>query len=443
MNAVPDVLCAFCRAFRRAFFRISRWRPALLALGLGWCLASPTQAAPMHCGKGAPPRTPLTEMICNDADLPGLDTRLDEALTALQARQPRARVASRQAHLDWLAQRDACGTARECLVDVYVRRLEAVSEATAVPFDAVDARAARTLQQALARERRANAEMPLANALKPFVIAGLRQPARRGRSATYAPIDLDGDQQQDLILEQFEPGSGLLHPDDASSSSHVDVVLNKGPKGSRRQPVLHRAADDPASFHLYTLDGWSNQRSAHWVRLQGRVYVVFVESEFGRDTVRLLRPAAAPSVVAQWTLAYKYRFTVPTRQSGGRAAGFAQPLVVNRATLASLQEALRAMAEDDGTNEAQGSCPGKAEGEAKRPDNPAGPSIGKVFVVWLGPVCRTAALRSLWSSGYPTYDASGWTLEMFMSHGVHYEVHARRQLIRLERDEPLKGPTRI
>ncbi|MES2889154.1 MAG: lysozyme inhibitor LprI family protein [Pseudomonadota bacterium] len=417
-------------------------------------------------------RTPPERTVCARPDLRELDGQLQAAYDELRARPPRDPAALSREQAAWLRERDDCGNRVECLRTAYQQRTQALLNQLRLPFDTVDAQAAQALQKALAAQRNADPEFPIESALQPFLMreklstfvntpaedgsdgdrfptrmppgvtadewaaltrAGIDGGGENGR-ASYALIDLDGDGRRDLLVDSYLGGTGLFNA----------INIWRQTTSGRFITVSHQAPDGDGSGGIgdfYTLNGRGGHQRAYWLRLQGRPYVAHVNSTYGRDTLRLLRPMGSPSTVALWQVHYQYRFTVPNQQVSD-ASGTRVPYTLPADTATALRQALKAVHVSEVV--ASGDkvlCPPPADASADvvEAHKSAGSSHYTVEVVqdlpvWLGGACRIARLIN-W---FGRYEAEGLALQLWVGHQVGtdgqdtYQVDARRRVTRIE-----------
>lgn len=449
----------------------SRWDPSLTvaAVLVGMALSGrPARAAGIDCTLA---QSKVEQAICANPDLRTLDGKLNAAYAAALQRQPERKATLLRDQKAWLQRREACEGNTVCLRARYTERREALLAALSVPLDAVDAEAVRMLQQALEAQRAANSELSLEKALKPFALqqgttfsnegadsmTGATFPTRRPAGvsedewsalqrtgidsggengmASYWLVDLDGNGSRDLVVDTYVGGTGLFNA--------VNIWLRKGARfvGLTQAGQSLEGPDD-----FYTLNGRGSNQQAYWLQLQGRVYLAYAEGAYGHDELSLLRPVGYPSEVAQWTIHYRYSFSVPAKQTGEDARS---TRVLSTAQLAALRKGLQtvdpSVAEPGGGGSGGGDSPplcpppGEATEDEIQAYRSAGPGhysfeIVKDFPVWFGRECRIGRLVN-W---FGRYDENGLALQLWVAQPGRedsqetYQVSARRQVIRIE-----------
>ncbi|MBB1595873.1 hypothetical protein A9973_17520 [Achromobacter sp. UMC46] len=333
---------------------------ALLALAP---FASPVLAAGMNCTLA---KTPTERAICADAGLLRQDSDLSAAYAKLSAALPDGRAALRQDQRDWLRARNGCGADASCIRDQYLLRLSALQDmlrrATAYVPDETDRLALEDLRQAVEAASGKNAEFPLEDALAAIAVKrGMttfsnvranedddeaRFPVKRPEgvtpdewkalqasgidaggengAASYTLMDLDGDGQRDLVIDSYTGGTGLF--------SDVGALRRAGGRFTEAT-----GSDGDAVSGLYTLNGRGSNQASDWVRLHGRIYAAYRNSNYGVDQVYLLRPFHAVGEVPTLTIQYRYQLQVPRQQ---KRADKAEVRVLDDALHAGLTQAL-------------------------------------------------------------------------------------------------------
>lgn len=151
------------------------WRAlGFVAVWLALGLVRPSEAASL-CDQAQALRHTWVVAVCEHDDgtgtgLVGLHVALESARGQARAQLPKRGADLWREHQAWLIQRDACGTDSECVEQAYLARLTALSTQLSVPTDTIDARAARMLQEALARQRKAHPGISMEKALQPFAL---------------------------------------------------------------------------------------------------------------------------------------------------------------------------------------------------------------------------------------------------------------------------------
>jgi len=312
---------------------------------LGAC-AAPAFAAGLECSRAA---TATEKAICADQNLRKLDVQLSTAYGRLAAAQPAQRGALRRAQADWLKTRDRCGADTGCIAMRHEERLTALQTqlryVNAYKPDDVDREALEELHQAVEAMRKTDAEFPLEKVIDALSIKtgttsfsntrdgdqsgdahfpttqpkgvtadewrALRASGIEGGGengvGSYTLMDIDGDGQRDLVIDSYVGGTGLFN--------EISVLRRKGAKfGGIGAPNQAGQADDSGPSSLYTTNGRGGNQAGEWIRLRGRVYAAYRNSQYGVDNVYLLRPLTIVGDVPMLTVRYRYRLSVPKVQ---------------------------------------------------------------------------------------------------------------------------------
>lgn len=317
----------------------------------------------MNCAQA---KTPTEQAICADADLLRRDSELSVVYGKLGAARPDGRNALRQDQRDWLRARNRCGADANCIRDQYLVRLSALQDllrrATAYVPDETDRLALEDLRQAVEAASRQNAEFPLEDTLAALSIKSgtttfanvranvdddeARFPAKRpdgvtpdewkalqasgidaggeNGAASYTLMDLDGDGQRDLVIDSYTGGTGLF--------SDISALRRAGGRYAEAT-----GANGDAVSGLYTLNGRGSNQASDWIRLRGRVYAAYRNSNYGVDQVYLLRPLHAVGEVPTLSVQYRYQLQVPKEQ---KRADKGEVRILDDAMHAGLTQAL-------------------------------------------------------------------------------------------------------
>jgi uncharacterized protein len=311
------------------------------------CLILPNAiAAGIDCEKAS---SPAEIVICSNPELIALDKQLANSYAKLSHAQPASNSALQASQQKWLLTRDKCAN-EGCLRDGYGLRIGELNAALrtmrAYKPDNIDMLALNELRQALEQRLRFDKEFPLETTLKSFEIKiGVTEFANvsEGRNnahfpssrpngvtadewqalqnsgidaggeygtASYTLLDMDNDGKRDLIINTYMGGTGLSH--------FVGVTLRKGDTFSGnyacvKAPKCEFKPDDD-EFTLYSISDLGSNQSATWLKLQGRVYVAYINSNYGVDHVSLLRPLHNSESTPSLTLHYQYVLSIPKVQ---------------------------------------------------------------------------------------------------------------------------------
>lgn len=301
---------------------------ALLALAC----ALDVHAAGFDCKAAS---TPSERTICADPALRQLDASLASAYANALAAAADPRDL-RQQQRAWLRERERCGADKRCLRTHHETRIAALVQPGQDDMDALD-----TLRRAVEATRRNDAALALEKTLAGLAIkSGMtsfsneedphdpggdarfprQRPAGVGDAewrallasridgggehgrADYTLLDIDGDGRRDLVIDTYTGGTGLFRS--------VRTLRQAGGK-------FVAPGASPEGAHLYEMGERGGNHGADWIRLHGRVYLAFRESQYGMDQLSLLRPWHGHGQVPRLTLRYRYRLAVPALQARG------------------------------------------------------------------------------------------------------------------------------
>ncbi len=132
-----------------------------------------------------------------------------------------------------------------------------------------------------------------------------------GGCANYTLLDMDGDGKRDLLVNVYEGGTGLFN-----YFSMMQRVGNKfvGVPNSIENEIRPETAGSGNQILGYSTNGRGSNQSVYWIYLNNRVYIAYVNSHYGEDTVYLLRPFAKTVQVPILRVSYHYSFRVPQKQ---------------------------------------------------------------------------------------------------------------------------------
>jgi uncharacterized protein len=317
----------------------SSFSRASLALTLGCAALAPEAlaAGSIDCQRAD---SATERAICATPSLVSQDALLAVRFAAAIRFQPgKGKPALLAEQKRWLARRDACAADLQCLGAQYARRIVEINRPLkAFAPDAVDKAALEDLRRAIEAKGRKNPALALEDALAGLAIenestdftngpdgstfstfperrpsgvtvdewAALKRSKIEGGgengSASYQLIDLDGDGLRDLVVDSYIGGTGLFN-----------VISTLPRRGDRFIGKAHSVQQEGDSV-LYSLNGRGSNQRAHWVRLQGRIYVAYVDGTYGVDQVQLLRPLKLNDEAPMLSLHYRYRLSVPPEQ---------------------------------------------------------------------------------------------------------------------------------
>lgn len=446
--------------------RIPTPAAALLALA---CIFD-TQAAGFDCKAAA---SASERAICADAGLRQLDARLADAYAKALAASMVASADLRQEQRNWLNERDGCAADIRCLTTQYEQRIAALGMPDQADMEALEA-----LRQAVEAARRTDPEFPLEKALASLKFnagktsfyneedpdnpsAPARFPRKRPQGvsdaewrallasriesggengrANYMLLDLDGDGQRDLVIDAYTGGTGLFNSISALRQSGGRFSV----PGARQGAAKQEFDDEPEGSHLYAIGGRGGNQAAEWVRLRGRVYAVYRDSQYGVDQVSLLRPWRGNGRVPRLTIRYRYRLSVPAVQAiGERPASRLAPALHRALNEAVAQAAI--LADKTPAQPAQPICPVAADAPEDVRDDSFSYGPGHYTIetvadvpVWIGKQCYLGQLRD-WFGGYDAKEGLGAQLCMRKpgvpepSEDECYAVQGPRTVVRMD-----------
>lgn len=118
---------------------------------------------------------------------------------------------------------------------------------------------------------------------------------------SFTLIDLDNDGRRDLIIDSYVGGTGLFS---------YTGVLKRG--DDTFDSVNGSDSDDDDDFDagvpgaLFSLNGRGANQWSQWVRINGQVYALWYNGQFGEDNLYLLRPFSPTDRTPAVTIRYRY-----------------------------------------------------------------------------------------------------------------------------------------
>lgn len=119
---------------------------------------------------------------------------------------------------------------------------------------------------------------------------------------SFTLVDLDNDGKRDLIIDSYIGGTGLFS---------YTGVLRRGE--NTFDTVDHSDTDDDDDFDagvpgaLFSLNGRGANQWNQWVRINGQVYALWYNGQFGEDNLYLLRPFSPTDRSPAVTIRYRYK----------------------------------------------------------------------------------------------------------------------------------------
>lgn len=311
-------------------------------------LSNAAVAAGLDCGRAA---SPTESTICSTADLQRQDAQLAIIFGRLMRAAPTQSDATRAEQLRWLKTRDQCDADRGCLSQRYSDRIGALQKqlhmAIAYVPDAVDQQALEDLKRAVDEKLKTEPEYPLDRALDQFSLKGgvtsfdgetdddgrsVSLPGKRPPGVTedeWRAIKASGPLAEDTAIDV---NCTLLNVEGETHRVLVATLLDGGNgvysfstawvrRGDRYVRVFSertggRALDKEETMDglLLSFNGKGANQTARWVRLRNRVYVAYIDGEFGADNVYLVRPLTIVDKAPKLIVRYRYSLSVPRTQ---------------------------------------------------------------------------------------------------------------------------------
>ncbi|MFC3533955.1 hypothetical protein ACFOLG_17455 [Vogesella facilis] len=364
--------------------------------------------------------------ICGQSKLLVLDIQLGRVYQQRLLHVPQLAGQLQRLQLYWLKQRDRCQSNVRCIERQYRRQLRVLADQP----DQLDQLALHDLHGLLTSRTRVDAEMALPWVLAQLAIkngmsyfSNISLPDGGGEKAafplmrpsgvsldewralqasnvaeisgengqtSYTLLDMDGDGRRDLIVEVYAGGTGLW--------SYTWLAHRQG---RRFVTVGMQLQEDDLDSSFFAInDRGANQRVT-WIRLQGRVYAAYRDSQYGKDAVYLLRPFIVRDQVPMLWVHYRYQLAIPRMQAEDSNSRTLHAMEASQHT--ALSAALRNMAAEQKkrTRETVNLplCPppegqSKEEGEAYSTYGPGHYSYEVVadFSAWISGRCHLARL---------------------------------------------------
>ncbi|UNK61034.1 DUF1176 domain-containing protein [Buttiauxella ferragutiae] len=121
-------------------------------------------------------------------------------------------------------------------------------------------------------------------------------------SISFTLLDMDGDGKRDLIINSYVGGTGLYS---------YTGVLKRG-ENSFYNPRADRSSHDGFG-PFFSENGRGANQWSEWVRINGQVYALWFNGQFGEDNLYLLRPFSVDDKTPAITI--RYRYTLDTISS--------------------------------------------------------------------------------------------------------------------------------
>jgi hypothetical protein len=118
---------------------------------------------------------------------------------------------------------------------------------------------------------------------------------------SFTLVDLDGDGKRDLIIDSYVGGTGLFsYTGILKRSDDAFAAVNSDDSGNGDD------FDAGVPGALYSLNGRGANQWSHWVRINGQVYALWYNGQFGEDNLYLLRPFGPSGSTPAVTIRYRY-----------------------------------------------------------------------------------------------------------------------------------------
>ncbi|TLV23442.1 DUF1176 domain-containing protein [Klebsiella indica] len=118
---------------------------------------------------------------------------------------------------------------------------------------------------------------------------------------SFTLVDLDGDGKRDLIIDSYVGGSGLFsYTGVLKRDDDTFDAVNSDDSGNGDD------FDAGVPGAIYSLNERGANQWSHWVRINGQVYALWYNGQFGEDNLYLLRPFSSSSGTPAVTIRYRY-----------------------------------------------------------------------------------------------------------------------------------------
>ncbi|MGB4812775.1 MAG: lysozyme inhibitor LprI family protein [Methylophilaceae bacterium] len=309
-------------------------------------------------------------LICSSPKVLRLDQQLADKYSQVLKTRPVNNAPLKQAQQAWLLERNRCETA-DCLSDQYANRIAEMNTQLRLVKahlpNGLDQMAVNTLKQTLAQQLKLNQEFALENTLNQFEIkkgltnfsnivqgnedmatfpkirptgitedewkalvkSGIDAGGENG-VANYTLLDMNGDGQRDLMLSSYTGGTGLF--------SEIFILKRQGDVfvGGYSTVNTDNTTNENNPPPLYSLNGRGSNQWATWVKLNGQVYIAYVNGQYGVDTVSLLHPLEINNKVQTLQIQYEYKLSVPKKQDTDERP----PVILSEQEYAAINQAL-------------------------------------------------------------------------------------------------------
>ena len=133
-----------------------------------------------------------------------------------------------------------------------------------------------------------------------FLRSSISADSENGK-VSFTLIDLDGDGKRDLIIDSYVGGTGLFSYTGVLKRGDDDFAAVNGSDSDNGDDF-----DAGVPGALFSINGRGANQWNHWVKINGQVYALWYNGQFGEDNLYLLRPFSTASQTPAVTVRYRY-----------------------------------------------------------------------------------------------------------------------------------------
>ncbi len=133
-----------------------------------------------------------------------------------------------------------------------------------------------------------------------FLRSSISADSENGK-VSFTLIDLDGDGKRDLIIDSYVGGTGLFSYTGVLKRGDDDFAAVNGSDSDNGDDF-----DAGVPGALFSINGRGANQWNHWVKINGQVYALWYNGQFGEDNLYLLRPFSTTSQTPAVTVRYRY-----------------------------------------------------------------------------------------------------------------------------------------
>ncbi|MDR6250755.1 hypothetical protein QE378_003912 [Klebsiella variicola] len=133
-----------------------------------------------------------------------------------------------------------------------------------------------------------------------FLRSSISADSENGK-VSFTLIDLDGDGKRDLIIDSYVGGTGLFSYTGVLRRGDNDFAAVDGNDSDNGDDF-----DAGVPGALFSINGRGANQWNHWVKINGQVYALWYNGQFGEDNLYLLRPFSTASQTPAVTVRYRY-----------------------------------------------------------------------------------------------------------------------------------------